>query len=484
MRKHCIIFCFALLAAASHATTYYVSTTGKDANPGTESLPWRTIQHACNLVAAHDTVYVESGVYNQQINIRRPMTLASAPGAPSKPVIDGTGLKVPETDAGLVLINGVGDVTFEGFEVRNYITTNSNLCPAGILVEGAEEGVTLKNNYVDHIENNGTSAGDINAYGIQIWGDSPEGPISQLTIQGNEVAYTKTGNSETVTLDGNITGFLVIGNLVHDVNNIGIDCIGFEGVSPIAGEDQARNGNVSLNTVYNVTSGSNPAYESDGADGLYVDGGTNIVIERNIVHNDDIGIEVTSEHLHHVASNVTVRNNLIYYSNVIGLSIGGYDAKRGGTQNCTFVNNTLYHNDITNQGNGEFLIQFYTTGNVFKNNILDCTNQGILISGASTAVPGVASDYNLFYSPVTPSWTWGNKMYSSLSTFATGESGDHNSKFVSPGFVNAGALNFNLLSSSPAISAGVDLGTSVVGLYDLAGRARLTGITIDIGCYQ
>ena len=30
-------------------TTYYVSTAGKDTNPGTALQPWRTIQHAANL---------------------------------------------------------------------------------------------------------------------------------------------------------------------------------------------------------------------------------------------------------------------------------------------------------------------------------------------------------------------------------------------------------------------------------------------------
>ena len=42
--------------------TFFVSTTGNDANPGTSSAPWRTIQHAANTVHAGDTVQVMSGV--------------------------------------------------------------------------------------------------------------------------------------------------------------------------------------------------------------------------------------------------------------------------------------------------------------------------------------------------------------------------------------------------------------------------------------
>src|SRR5438445_11089247 len=46
---------------------YYVSTTGNDANAGTLSAPWRTIQHAANSVHPGDTVQVEGGVYNETV---------------------------------------------------------------------------------------------------------------------------------------------------------------------------------------------------------------------------------------------------------------------------------------------------------------------------------------------------------------------------------------------------------------------------------
>jgi hypothetical protein len=51
------------LAAAQTSATFYVSTTGSDGNPGTASQPFRTIQHAANLVNPGDTVIVEDGVY-------------------------------------------------------------------------------------------------------------------------------------------------------------------------------------------------------------------------------------------------------------------------------------------------------------------------------------------------------------------------------------------------------------------------------------
>lgn len=37
---------------------YYVATYGNDSNPGTAAQPWRTIQHAANVMVAGDTVFV------------------------------------------------------------------------------------------------------------------------------------------------------------------------------------------------------------------------------------------------------------------------------------------------------------------------------------------------------------------------------------------------------------------------------------------
>ena len=444
---------------AHGSTMHYVAITGKDTNAGTAASPWRTIQHACFLVATGDTVLVGTGTYSEPVTIMRPMILQNAPGA--KPIIDGTGLAVPVSDAALILINNVSNVLVQGFEIRNFKTTNSDLIPSGILVEGCESGVTIRGNLIDHIENNGTNAANINCFGIAIYGNSARGAITSIVIDQNTVTATKTGNSETVTINGNVNGFRVTNNIVHDVNNIGIDCIGFEGTSPIKGQDQARNGYVGLNTVYNVTSLSNPAYGgSQSADGIYVDGGTAIVLERNIVHNADLGFEVTSEHVGHVASQCIVRNNLIYGCSVTGLSIGGYGANRGGTLNCTFVNNTFYQNDTTNSGSGEFLIQFHTTGNVFKNNILYASNQGVIISEDPAAgKPGLVSDYNVYFTPIigNEQWTWNSTIYTTFAALQKGSKGDTHSKYGNPAFVNSAQLNFQLARTSNALNASVNL---------------------------
>lgn len=49
------------------AVTYYVDqghAKGNDENPGTEALPWNTINHAAKVLRAGDTVFVKKGTYN------------------------------------------------------------------------------------------------------------------------------------------------------------------------------------------------------------------------------------------------------------------------------------------------------------------------------------------------------------------------------------------------------------------------------------
>ncbi|MBH0358137.1 hypothetical protein DKP85_07985 [Bacillus thuringiensis] len=96
----------------------------------------------------------------------------------------------------------------------------------------------------------------------------------------------KLGLSEAIAVNWNVDSFEVTNNKVHD-NNIGIVLIGHEGSSPVAALDQARNGIVHHNSSFNNTS-----YNEYSADGIYVDGGKEIIIEQNQNYENDLGIEV------------------------------------------------------------------------------------------------------------------------------------------------------------------------------------------------
>ena len=55
---------------------------------------------------------------------------------------------------------------------------------------------------------------------------------------------------------------------------------------------------------------------------------TRIVIERNVSHHNDIGVELASEHGGRATSSVTLRDNFVYRNRIVGLFMGGYVSNR------------------------------------------------------------------------------------------------------------------------------------------------------------
>lgn len=490
-----------LLAQAN--STFYVAKSGKDSNSGTITAPWLTIQHAANSVSAGATVYVEAGVYTESITFpasgtaANPIIFTNYPG--QSPAIDGTGLGVSAVQ-GLINIVNQSYITISGFEIRNYTTSNANVTPAGIWVTGSGSGVQLLNNLVHNITTSSEKSG--NAFGIAVYGTSST-PLTNLTISGNQVYNLKTGNSESVNVDGNVTYFSITNNIVHDNDNIGIDAIGFEKVGP-AGNDQAKYGLISGNTVYNISSYGNPAYGNQyAADGLYCDGCAYTIIERNAVYNCDLNMEAASEHKGHNSSYVTIRNNLFYDAYAVGVSIGGYASGVGGSDHVVVVNNTLYHNNTKNQG-AEFQIQYHappSSGNLFENNIIYAGSQNVWIYSYVSGSTATAN-WNLYYSATGyvqgTSIDWGGKhSYASYAAYQTSSGEDKNSPEANPLFidVNANPPNLDVASNSPAVNAGSTTITcsmgycgnsaSIYGSTDYAGNPRINANgQINIGAYE
>jgi len=484
-----------LPAVALAGTTYYVSTSGSNSNNGlTTGTAWRNVQYAANHIHAGDTVNILGGVYNETVNI--PVSGSASAGAITlqnyagqTATIDGTGLSIPGGQFGLINIASQSYVTIQGLEVRNYKTTSKSNVPVGVYVTGAGSNLQLLNNHIHDIQTTASGC-NANALAVAFYGTQAPASLNHITVSGNEINNNKTGCSETLTFNGNIDTFNVTNNLIHDNNNIGIDAIGFEGTSPNPAYDQARNGTIRLNTVYNISSNGNPSYPKNCwcSDGLYVDGGTNILIERNLIHNVDLGIEIASEHSGKTASYVTARSNLIYSGNSAGISIGGYASGVGGTDHATIVNNTLFKNDGKNTGSGEFQIQYHATNNVFKNNIVYATSQGLLVNSYTSSTSNPADvDFNLYFSPVSAgsaTFLWVGKTYNGFAAYQTGSGKDHTSNYLDPLFVSTTTPDLHVQPSSRAVNAGINLGSAVVGTQDFAGNARVQGSNIDIGAYE
>ena len=434
----------AVAAVTNRGQTYYVAAAGNDDNPGTASKPWRHIQHAVETAPSGSTILVHGGVYNELVTITRsgfgPGGFTSLEAvAGQTPVIDGAGLGIPNAQNGLITIDNASYIRIVGFEIRNYVSHDAAV-PIGVYVEGAGSYIELLSNHIHNIATTlGASAAD--ALGVAIYGTKAT-PISQLIIDGNELDDLTLGYSESLSLSGNVTEWQVTNNLIHDNNNIGINIEGFFGTAPVA-YDFARNGLVAGNTVYNITSQHNPAYgDSRGADGIYVDGGAYVTVQRNVVHNADYGLELASEVHGRATTQALAHDNVIYHSYVAGITIGGASSSNGGTSDCVIANNTLFDNDTTQSGSGEFQIQLYASDNVFDNNILFANAQGLLVNDPAKASAAPAGlDHNLYDSSAGASgsqWIWRGKTYNSFAAYRAGAGLDAHSKFANPQFVDFG----------------------------------------------
>ena len=256
-------------------------------------------------------------------------------------------------DSGGISIVDSRGVEIYGLTVENYTWDGTGHSPAGIYVTvrsdtantsqgsyphrsacfldgGACSDIYILRNTVRDITNTADENhaskpvcgnGNVDAYGIAaIAAGSRTSPALQhLVIEGNTVTGTRTGQSETVTINGDITDFLAASNTIYDADNIGLDTIGWE-----TGTAQARHGLVQGNKVYNVDTYDNAAYGRwdsatgrcgplpENAAGLYDDGASYVWINDNVVWNTDQGINLDVETADKETDHLLVSGNTVF----------------------------------------------------------------------------------------------------------------------------------------------------------------------------
>lgn len=509
----------ALLAGSSRllAADYYVSTTGNDSNLGTEAAPWRTIAHGLSVAVAGDVVLVRGGTYVERVSFGRsgtasdPIVLRAYPG--ETPILDQTGQTVPtgSGDQPIIRIVNESHITVQGFTLQNWRTSSSNALPEGILVSSngstVVTNVRLLGNTIHHIEQNNTG-GSGDAHGIKVAGRSTA-PMTTIVIDGNEVHSLRTGSSEALVVNGNVSGFRITHNVVHDCNNIGIDMIGFENGNLPPSLDRARDGICADNVVYNIDARFNPAYGGDftlgggdaAAAGIYVDGGSNIIVERNVVYACNFGVEIGTEES---AANggqadaITLRDNLVHHCHDAGLIMGGFNSTRGNTENCVIANNTFYQNGLL-VDTVQFFGQHHIQNCVFKNNVFVSSPGttiliGIYPSAAVTSFVGNSFLHNLYFAP-TGSPQFDAQQTKSFSTWQSTTSvsgGDSGSSVGDPLFeerdptLATAVGGYTPGPNSPMINSGQPAPGYQAGSgeSDLLGRTRVRSGTVDRGAIE
>jgi hypothetical protein len=443
------LFVFLLSTTLISQNNYFVSPSGNNSNSGTQSNAWATIQYGLTQMQNGDILNVMEGTFYEKISLPTSgLTIKNAPGA--SPVLDAQGISSQEA---IIQIYNVNDILIEGLELQNNIMLDAQ----GILVAGTSDNIAIRNNKIHDIHfssdpNEPANSGK-NAQGIIVYGNNSNNAITNLSITNNEMYDCRLGYSEGIAVNGNVDGFEIVNNLVYDLTNIGIDAIGHEGTSSNAANDQARNGLIKGNTVYNCVS----PYATSA--GIYVDGGKSIVIELNTSYNNGYGIEVGCENVGKTTDAIIIRSNIIYNNVYSGIAIGGYSypAESGKVTNSGIYGNSTYNNDLNNNYVGEVWAT-YNEGLVVENNIFYFDNShNVALNYKVNNGPGNNLNYNVYHS-----LSGGNNAvfsfegvdFQSFAAFQANSGQGSNSMFSDPLYADLSSFDFHLSENSPAIDNG------------------------------
>ena len=286
----------ALLGPALSATTFYVATDGSDANPGSVSAPFRTLQRGANAALPGDTVVVRNGIYGPEGAV----TGGDSSGNESSPVVlYNSG--IPGAPITIKAENQWGAVLNCYFVCDAYI----NLYNASYIVI---QDFVITEGYKEGIHSNDSA--------------------HHITLKSNRIEYIATRSSSSTTgLDGlytnpNCHDFIIDGNVFHDIGRTNVNWLDH------ALYLHGSNFTVTNNLFYNIPHG----WSIQAADGL-----NNVVIANNTFAFPQGGGQDGQIMLWNSQSNLTIENNIFY--NAKNYAITRYSSSIG---NCTVDHNLVY----------------------------------------------------------------------------------------------------------------------------------------------
>ncbi len=392
-------------AGPAMATTYYVSTSGNDANDGlSTTTPWQTITkvNSAKFLPGQTLAFnggnnftgclvISSGTNLQSSSITSPFTITSY-GTGVATILSncpGHDVGIAFSKAAAVTIDGVSGIVWNKVNV----SANNTLTQYGILVQSSKgataDTITIENSVISgfHIDN--TATGDDSSE-IALLGYATNGacgPLNHISILNNTLAGASgVGSPDDAGIDGygcnasanilNVSNVLYQGNtiynlggrpgvlggfgivlnsvnggtaqynLVHDVGTNVNTCGGPGGIY----DYNANNVVIQYNEVYNMTfSTANGAHPCDAAAYDIDNGTTNTTVQYNYSHNDmGPGAETTMGSTGAVAiwGPNTIRDNISINDEQGALSTGGGSLQIGGRavkgSVINVYNNTVY----------------------------------------------------------------------------------------------------------------------------------------------
>jgi Right handed beta helix region len=468
-----------LFPNAVYAATYYVAMNGNDGNPGTEALPWKSLQKAKDSVAAGDTVRIKAGDYFVGSSLR--MTRAGTAGSPITYRAHGDG-EVRITNSSILPADSwkrVRDSIYSTQITPPVLAVFQNGIP--LHIPGARPNIRSVD---DLIPNSFYISGTT----LYVWledGSDPGKSIMRVSpshvIELHNSPYT---TFEGLTVEYGYTGFKNQSDKAHHVTirNCTIRSISNQGIQPVAKDS------VIENNLFQKIGTNNHQH------GIYGS-------ERGTVVRHNIFEEIAGAGIHQFKQGGGAGGGCELYGNIFRKPRkmtpgGGYyvdivvssgeggnkiynnlfygEGKRTGILVST-PNNQVYHNTFVGSVSA-LQLRGGTRGNKIFNNIFK-DSSGPFIAWPTSSLPQ-SVDYNLYHDRTSPRWQWNGKSYTSFTDYQAASGEMHS---VYGDLHPVGATDFHLRSDSPAIDRGTPLAEVQT---DFDGVPRPQGCCYDIGAYE
>lgn len=465
-----------VFTTAALGNLFYVDANhpqASDLNPGTQALPWLTIQHAADVAQPGDTILVEPGDYGRTV-----IEHGGAPGqyitfkgaaVPNTSLVDWNArfdpahpVQTPGNPAVNAVTKGfdlkppypseipIGYVRIENFEITAIYQEGGSSARGGVRMANTEQ-VQIVGNFLhdlnpkfdgyDYIGVRGESQRNVSAvikdnilYRVQGTGISIMG--QDWLVEGNDLSHGLDANTDTgahVGGDSDAMRFFGSGHAIR--NNMMHDYLD---------EEQYGDPHIDCFQSFSVYP------DSQFANNILIEGNTCDDFGQMLMIEDSSEANGAGNAVHHI----TFRNNIFLHARAFAIQGGRAD-------HFTFVNNLVADSNYGAFGlsNNPYLTVY---NNIFYNN-----GSGSQINDNASKI-GSVWDYNLHF----PDFTWPSKQP---------EFDQHSLFGVDPRFRNATAGDYHLRTGSPAL----DQGMALTGFnYDKELIFRPQIAAWDIGPYE
>ncbi len=412
----------AATAGGAAANQYFVATTGSDSGAGNSTAPWKTLQHAANVVGPGDRVTVRAGNYtgfylDTSGTAAAPIEFDAEPNV----LINQRNATTPDG----INLEGASYIVLDGFSV-------AGMPRAGV------RSVGFPDDFADFV-----TVRNVTATNNGVWGIFT-GHVNDLLIEFNQTSGSVEQHGIYVSNSGDRP--VIRNNIIFDNHGSGIH---MNGDLSQGGDGIISGAVVSGNRIYNNAIANSMVPKLGGGSGINMDG----------------------------VQNSRIENNLLYNNHASGISLYHEDGAAGSTGNVV-VNNTVIE---ASDARWALNIKSESTNNTARNNILlnNHSSHGA-IDISPDSLSGFSSDYNAVLSRFT---TDDSDTILNLAQWRAATGNDLHSLVADAAalFVNPNGNDYHLKSTSPAINAGNSAGAPPA---DLTGLPRPAGGAIDIGAYE